>query len=420
MSTIHGFNGIVYNSKKINLADVIASSYDVIDGLPEGEPDDLSEYNIKRLFKNTPGNDQVTTLTNFHQWHREGLLLTDSEPSVYVLTQTFMLPDGKQMTRKGFIAGCKLDSSLIPEVAPENPPTENLCLTTLRETDALFCPALALYNDSEFSMNEILFNTVTSKPFLEVVFDDVLHRVWKVTDTEVLTAINAFFNEHKYLLFDGFEHYEAVAAYRNSRMATNPAHSGIEPYNFMPIYFLNTHDPGILFFPIHRILHGLPDFDPVALIEELEKDFHVTIYSSQIQLTKNLPLRKNNLGVVFPTSLGYLLLEMKNPNNHSFEGLSSSLMNIDIYVLHHLVLKIIQRLARNHNHTQYTIGYERNIQTAIDHVREKRAQVAFLLNSLPVENLPEIVSKSAIPPRRPGYFFPEIPLGLIAFSYKSV
>ena len=115
MPEIQPFRGLRYDLGHVgSLADVVAPPYDVIDSVQQNELYKKHSANVVRLILNReePGDQGADARYQraaqfLRNWTREGVLVSEPEPSLYVYHQQFD-HDGIQVTRRGFMCGVKL------------------------------------------------------------------------------------------------------------------------------------------------------------------------------------------------------------------------------------------------------------------------------------------------------------------------
>ncbi|MBI3189115.1 MAG: DUF1015 domain-containing protein [Ignavibacteriales bacterium] len=422
MPELQSFNAILYNTKKINLSEVVAPPYDVISLQQQDELYKRSTYNVVRLILGREGDRYKSALRHFTQWREENILSVDDEPALYVLTQTYMLPDGKQVTRRGFIAACRLEEpgkgTIFPHEKTLSKPKEDR-LKLFQATETMFSQIFSIYSDPNNELKDALFGITSSRANYEVEFENVLNRVWRLTDATNIQAITDYFRTNNVLIADGHHRYETAFNYMNVRKEQNSDHTGKEAYNFVPMFFTNMNDPGLIILPTHRVVHSVPDFDISSFMQKLEQYFHVTIYSNQNQILKNLPLRKHNFGMILPTALGFILLELKSFSFIKELQIPEPVGRLDVTILHSLILKQILGISLEAQEQKLNLDYEKDSQQAIDAVRDGRAQIAFILNPTPIEQVHEVAVAGYTLPQKSTYFYPKLLSGLVSYSFSD-
>ena len=148
---IKPLNALVYNQEKINIKDVIAPPYDVISEKYRDELYQRSPYNITRLILSNAENPYNDAAESFHKWIEENILIKTDKPVILYLLQKYRL-NGKEITRKGFIARNKIEDfstgNILPhEFTMSGPKEDRLKLT--KACRANFSQIFMVYSDPE-------------------------------------------------------------------------------------------------------------------------------------------------------------------------------------------------------------------------------------------------------------------------------
>src|SRR5689334_1364634 len=109
MADVQPLRAIHYDQSKAGPLDrLTAPPYDVIDAGQRADLVGRSPYNVVEI--DLPAGDDAYAdpyshaAEVFDHWQRDGVLSRDSEPAIWVQTQTFRGPDGVERTRHGFYA----------------------------------------------------------------------------------------------------------------------------------------------------------------------------------------------------------------------------------------------------------------------------------------------------------------------------
>src|SRR3990172_517657 len=166
MANIRAFRGWRYNLASVGeLSEVVAPPYDVIgpklqDALYARHP-----ANVVRLILNrqqpgdTEGENRYTRAArHLHQWKLDGTLQQDPDPAIYVYHQDFAV-EGRQVTRRGFLARLKLEPFGSGQVYPHEetmpgPKADRLRL--FHATGMNLSPIFGLYPDPHNEVQELL------------------------------------------------------------------------------------------------------------------------------------------------------------------------------------------------------------------------------------------------------------------------
>jgi len=252
---IQPFKGLCYNPAKIAYENVIAPPYDVISDRQKKALEERSPYNIVRLIlgardESPERYERVKTLLN--NWIHEGVFRFDTKPAVYFYIQDYDLEDGSRLTRKGFIALCKLESFSSGKISPHEMTHKKQIddrLMLLRASQANLSPIFSLYSDPNMTINETFMAKHQDDPLLDTTDEDnVRHRFYRVTDPEALSLAVKVLSEKKLLIADGHHRYATALAYRNEMRKVTGNSSGQAPFDYVMMYFTNTHDKGLTFF----------------------------------------------------------------------------------------------------------------------------------------------------------------------------
>jgi len=109
MVFVKPFNGVRYNLEKALLKNVIAPPYDVISNDMKAVLKNRAPYNIVKLILPSGKDCYENACRTYKQWKKEGVLLKDEKPSLYVYEQGFEF-EGKSYVRTGFVGLVKLEN----------------------------------------------------------------------------------------------------------------------------------------------------------------------------------------------------------------------------------------------------------------------------------------------------------------------
>jgi uncharacterized protein (DUF1015 family) len=184
---------------------------------------------------------------------------------MYVLCQTFRGRNGKELTRKGFIALCRLEEFeshvVLPHEKTHAQPREDR-FRLFKATNANMSQVFALYSDPEGAVQYLMSGLLDTRPSAEIVFERVDNRMWKLHDEKAIEQIRSITQTKQVLIADGHHRYETALAYRDWMRSQNPHHTGDEPYNSIMMYFTNVDEEGLVILAKleqHFILHEYKD-----------------------------------------------------------------------------------------------------------------------------------------------------------------
>ncbi len=286
MPEIQAFRGIRYDLGHVGaLSDVVAPPYDVIG--PELQETLYKQHpcNAVRLILNRqePGDDDAsnnryTRAARFlKNWQSEGVLFTESDPAVYVYHQEFHFA-GTDYVRRGFMGRLRLSRFGEGQVFPHEetmpgPKIDRLMLTTVCRTN--LSPIFGLYPDPQSEAQNLLENAITGQtPIVAKDHLGVVHKLWPVTNIEVISNVAAAMGQKPIFVADGHHRYETACNYRE-QVYQSGALTDDHPANFVLTMCVAMEDPGLAVFPTHRLFTGLPELDAEQLAAKLGDCFTV-------------------------------------------------------------------------------------------------------------------------------------------------
>ncbi len=452
MATIAPFRALRYDPQRVSLSQVVTQPYDKITPDMQRKYYAASPYNLVRVIlglaqpgDNSQQNVYSRAALSFHDWRRQGIFLQDAEPSLYVYSQRFSMPNTKVIAeRRGFIALGRIEDYAAGvvfrhEQTLAKPKADRLDL--LRATRAHFGQLFMLYSDSG-EIEAAL--PPDGSPITEVTDDyGVLHRVWRISDPVILNLIRGKMLDKKLVIADGHHRYETALNYRNERrsstaavavtggpressseiglLRTNPGEDS--PYEMAMMTFVNMNSPGLVILPTHRVVHGLSSFSAESLaaaaaayfvVDEIDASIDAAGATSRLRDTGN----SGTALLAVTASRVYLMHKPKAMGSQVLAGLSSRQQELDVVQLHKCLLQAVLKLSEESIRDQKNITYLRDPAEAMAQVRAGNANVAFLMNPARVEQVREIALSGEVMPQKSTDFYPKLLSGLTIYALE--
>ena len=102
--TLQPINAIVYNQNEVDIKDVIAPPYDVIDSDYQNDLYARSPYNIVRLILSKAENLYEDSKKSFQDWKNKNILIKTKKPTIFYIIQKYKdekaMIDSELMTQK--------------------------------------------------------------------------------------------------------------------------------------------------------------------------------------------------------------------------------------------------------------------------------------------------------------------------------
>ena len=411
-------NALVYNQEKVNINDVIAPPYDVISSSYRDELYERSPYNITRLILSNAENPYEDAAKSFQKWINDEILIKNEKPVILYLVQKYKL-NGKEITRKGFIARNKIEDFSTKNILPHEftmsgPKEDRLKLT--KACKANFSQIFMVYSDPEKKIENAV--DLSSTPFIDVTDDNgVRNIVWKIEDEATIKLIEDVLKDKTLLIADGHHRYETAMNYRNF-LGDNAGEA-----NYVMSYFTNM-DDDLLIYPTHRIITKW--IEPYVLLESVKKYFDVKDYTFT-GANKN-EIKQEFLSAIEKSAKSKISmgLYMKNVNKFYLLTLRENvdeilneykvpdvLKNLDLTVLHKVIITKELGFTEEEQMAQDGIKYIKVENEAFDMIDLGKAEASFIMAYPKIEDIKRISSAGYRMPQKSTYFYPKLLSGIV-------
>ena len=399
------------------LEDVIAPPYDVIDAELRAELVARSPNNVVEIDLPEPppgGGDRYEhAAATMRDWLERGVLVREDEPALWALRQDYSGPDGGERTRTGFLARVRVEEYGPGRIRPHErthpgPKEDRLRLT--RATRANLSPIFSLFADAGGTAAEALDPAVDGEPFAGAAdHEGTRHTLWRVTDPDRISALQAALAGAELLIADGHHRYETARVY-----AEEIGGEGDHRYVLMLLCSLS--DPGLLVFPTHRLLTGLKDdtSKQVAIRDALRRDFEIEELGVPGELEPSADGR---------IAYGYMDSFFKRPfrvtlkdqsiADRALAGMPEPYRRLDTAVLESLILRGALGMSEDDIAHLRGLDYSKNLEDAIHRVESGAADAGFFMRATPVEQVREVAEAGESMPPKSTYFYPKVPTGLV-------
>ncbi len=433
MTKIDAFRGYRYNPEKVGeLAAVLAPPYDVIDPPLQDKLYAKSLFNVVRidLAKEENGLSRYQVSQHaYNTWKQKDVLRQDERPSIYLYFQTYSLPDGRRLTRRGFIARRRLESFAEGGVKPHEqtfpgPKADRLKL--MQATNASFSPIFALYPDPAQEAGAQLAKLSAGKPDLEIRDEKGdEHRLWRVDDAEAIARLLGTVRDRPLMIADGHHRYETALAFAEEQKALlGDKYTGREPFNYVMMYICALEDPGLVVLPTHRVLAQRPEINEEifrGLVSKYAKvkAFPVAEADAAIRLLEEEGAHEHALGWVHDGKVEVLVFDVeKLLESQSLNHLHFAIRDLDVTVLHDLVLEELLGVSKGAQREYGNILYIKEAKEAIALAQEK-GTYAFLMNGTKLKQIEAVIAIGEKMPQKSTFFYPKPLTGLVFYDFAS-
>ena len=431
MAEIRPFRGFRYGRGTDHLSALTAPPYDVISDTDSERLHAASPHNIVRVIlgreresDSEQDNRYTRARDHLRAWIHDGTLVEESAPALYVYDQTFRLRDASY-TRRGFMSAVRLEpwgrGGIYPhENTMPGPKVDRLKLmrATGFNTSAIF----ALCDDADGAVQRLLQRTVNREPDAWAAeSDDVQHRLWALTDADVIAEFTTALASLNIYIADGHHRYETALAYRDELRARGEK-KDVTGADCVLMMIVPAQDPGMVILPTHRCVHGLKDFDAAKLWAKLGERFELTPATREeiVQLAEQDA--GQSAGAVPVLVLGaaaggqHRLLRLKHPREMDARAEAGRhRRHLDVTALHLLILEDILGIDAAALASQANVQYMRDASEAM-RLAETGAggvQAAFVLRPPSVQSIMAVSEAGERLPQKTTYFYPKLLSGLV-------
>ncbi len=443
MAEIFPFRAYRYSAALVVPAKVLTQPYDKISPAMAEKYAAASPYNLIPVEKGASRPDDTSTnnvytraAKTLEDWIRAKVIVQDAAPSIYAYFQEYAVPGtSEQRVRKGFIAVGRIEDYsrgviFRHEQTLSGPKADRLEL--LRHTQTHTGQLFMLYSDPVGRIDVLLDAVSQAKPDVEVRDEyGVVHKLWPVTDPPAIETVQREMADKKLVIADGHHRYETALAYRDERRARAGRQDPGAPYEKVMMTLFNTAGKGLTILPTHRIVARLSNFSFEGLRAALSGAFHVRSYAFheasarphayeifRDDLMKGQAQRAIG-AYAADGAFRIFVLKKEADLNALLPDVSPAQRQLDVVLLHRLILESGLHITPDAVKTEKNIAYEREMEAAIAEVDDGRAQICFLLNPVSVETVAEMAMNGEVLPQKSTDFYPKLMSGITMYRLQD-
>ena len=194
----------------------------------------------------------------------------------------------------------------------------------------------------------------------------------------------------------------------------------------------NTAGKGLTILPTHRVVANVPGFSFEGFRAALANTFDSRSYpfagaaerpQAYEKFRRDLQTsgREQRAIGVYAGDGAYYIFSLKKGSDLEalLPGVSPAQRQLDVVLLHRLILERGLGITPDAVKTEKNITYEREMDTAIAEVDQGRAQICFLLNPVSVETVAEMAMAGEVLPQKSTDFFPKLMSGITMYRLKD-
>jgi uncharacterized protein (DUF1015 family) len=402
-----------------SLSALLSPPYDVIDDDGVARYESMSPYNVVRLIlprgpESGTDSRYIRAADLLRRWREAGALVPDPDPALYV----YEMRAGEHVQR-GLLGALGLvdpDAGIVlpHENTMAGPVSDRLRLT--EATDANLEPIFLIYDGGGVA-SAVVADVGGHEPVAEAdTGDGVVHRLWMVTDPDVLRAIEADLRTRRAVIADGHHRY---ANFRQNQANHHAAGQGPGPWDHGLAFLVDATAFGPQVHAIHRVV---PALDAGEGARRAEAGFTVrrlecTLADPADAMTALAQAGKAGPAFLVADDRGCWLLTDPTPellDRHVPTDRSGAWRSLDVTVAHSALIRGLWGLTDDES----TVGYRHDVASAHAAVRANGG-LALVLNPTPVDALIAVAAAGERMPRKSTFFTPKPATGMAIRDYRD-
>ena len=411
MAEIRPFRALRFTDKAGDISSLCCPPYDIISEAERTAFKEKNEYNIIGL--ELPGKetaDYEAAAARQSSWLENEILKQDDKDTIYIYEEDFTAY-GKRYSFRGIVCRVRLyafsENVVLPHEETLNGAKEDR-FRLMTATGSNFSQIYSLYHDDGETAKSVAANScgAPEKEFTDG--DGVTHRLWTITDEAEIAKICVQFAPRKLYIADGHHRYETALRYRDS-----VDHAGASDYVMM--FLINMDNDGLVVFPTHRIVSGLEQFSTEDILEGCREDFDVLATEKSAiptLLDEKYAEGKKAFGFYDGKSAYLLTLKDTAVMEKVLPNASKALRELDVSVLHSLLLERILKIDKENMANQKNLTYTRSADEAYA-AAEGEANACFIINPTRIDEIAAVARAGEKMPQKSTYFYPKLITGLV-------
>ena len=416
MAEIKPIRALRYTAKAGELSTCVCPPYDIVSDKEYRSLCDGNPYNLIRLELPMGGEERYEEAGKlFRTWLEEGILARDETEGIYLYRETFTL-EGKTYSFRGLVCRVGLvpfsERVVLPhEETLSKAKTDRFNL--MCATGCNFSSVYSLYRDEEGTVRTLLAGC-EDLPVLGEFTDGegVTHTLQKIEDPVLIARLAEAFKDKQLFIADGHHRYETGLNFKKHlEQNGNPEDSEADS---ILMTLVDLEDDGLVVLPTHRLIRDLP-VEKEAFLEKASPYFTAREYPDVAKAKEVLEEHKDRHAFgLYTGGEGFtLLIGNDRADALTVEGRSAAYADLDVTVLHTLLLEGVLGIDFENMAKQINLRYTRDEEEAVLSVRRGESTAAFLLNATTVEEIRAVAEAGDKMPQKSTYFYPKLKTGLV-------
>ncbi|RPJ09621.1 MAG: DUF1015 domain-containing protein [Spirochaetaceae bacterium] len=444
INRVKPFRALHYNKEKVgDIGACLSAPYDVIspdlqEQYYKRHPNNVIRLILNKILPNDTDKDNryARARVFLDEWKKSRVLIQSEHPWFFAYEEIFTI-DGILRKLSGFIGLVHLseytEGRILPHEKVLKSPVEDRIRLT-QTTGTQFEYIWGLYRDPQSEIDKLLAKAKSGEPIVDYREEEngVQHRLWGISDPCITTRIERAMADKKIYIADGHHRYQTMLSIRDQQRAKLPKAGDDADFDYIMMFLVNTSHEGLFVLPTHRLLHGLDAKAVSSMKTGFSKYFSVKEIpfapgkelGAQQQLCLELVKKKKpSFGVSIAGENSFLLIELSDESAYKkICGTSGTDVwkLLDVNVLNVLVLAKLAGIPEEAMAEGTNVSYVKDADEAFSRVRSGEMQVAFILNSTPLESVLQVSEAGEKMPRKSTYFYPKPLSGLVFYQMEGL
>ncbi len=400
----------------LDIDDLTSPLFDVVS---DRQRKALYQHPLNSIHLSVPRGSASQAAALLARWKKEGILVQDKLPAIYVYYQYFALAgQPARFCRKGFVAHIRVhdwDEGVVLRHENTIPQAVNDRIELLEHTQLHSSPTHGLYTDTSFALERYMDEAVQSPIYETEDYQGVRDVLAVIHDAHVIRQFVSVLADKKIILADGHHRYESSIIYQQQRKRANAHHTGEEGYNFHLMYLTNTEAGDLRILPTHRLIRGIENFSETNILKKLETDFLIKPVDEPDALPEIIQGKKWAFGLLFRDNAYKVRLKPERFTMLSWP-FPEVVKQLDLTVMHYFIIEkalgIPGKVQRSSSH----ITFDRSFADCLTKVLKNEAQLALITQEVSIDEVKEVCASGYTMPQKSTYFYPKVIAGFLFSS----
>ncbi|MBI4251197.1 MAG: DUF1015 domain-containing protein, partial [Candidatus Tectomicrobia bacterium] len=322
------------------------------------------------------------------RWREEGVLAFDPRPALFPYRQSFTLPDGRRLERRGFFAKIRLARYDEEQIHPHEqtfPKPKGYLFDLWGRCEAHLEPIFGFYDDASDAALSALVPSMAGAPLADFEDEGVRHALWRCEDPSALRAAQEALAARQVFIADGHHRDETALNLREAARAQGAPAGGEADYTLMCL--ANAADPGMVILPTHRLLKKVGAGTAEALgrlqggYEVIEEPAPREGEGTQAALRLQALGKGGRAAFALYDGQGPVRYLLRKGGGAAGGAVEEALASLDVRRLHEEVIEGAFRAS----HEEADLGFTPDPEAALAAARRGECAAALLLNPTPIE-----------------------------------